>query len=477
MPKYFGTDGIRGVAGVDLTTDLAHRVGLAAGRVFAARMVLLARDTRPSGPALEAACADGLAAAGAEVHLAGILPSPAVSHLVRRERYDLGVVISASHNPPQDNGIKLYDGQGLKLSPEEEDRVEALFDARMEPGRRGATVVRADAAAVYRSLLRSAVPRLSLAGLRVAVDCAHGATCGLAPGLFAELGADVVPLGGEPDGTRINATGAAALGPLQEAVRQSGVDLGIAFDGDGDRVMFVDAQGQPVEGDRLLAALAPLLWRWKEISSPAVVVTVLANMGTEEYLRDHGIRVMRVPVGDRNVAWAMRREGIELGGEPSGHIVFGRHAPTGDGILTALLALQVLRRAEMSLGDLVTPVPTYPQVREDVPVANREVALAAPSVQRAIGDAERLLDGRGRLIVRRSGTQSLVRVVAEGPDEASLRLAVAKVTGALDPFRDEQPVGEHAAGSGPARRTPDPPDPASVSEHDLGSESRHGAVF
>lgn len=435
MGKYFGTDGVRGVAGVDLTAELAQKLGWAAGTALGARSALLARDTRLSGPEIEEACAAGLAQAGAEVRLAGILPSPAVSHLVRNGGYDLGTVISASHNPPPDNGIKFYQAQGLKLSPKEEERVEALLDSCPPLGGRGTVFPAPEAEGLYLSFLRAAVSGLSLAGWEIALDCAYGATSTVAPDVFRQLGASLVLLGEEPDGARINATGAAALGPLQEVVRGEGVDLGIAFDGDGDRAMLVTGRGEVVEGDRLIAALAPLLRDWGELATPAVVFTVLANMGAERHLLAQGFRVVRVPVGDRNVAWAMREDGIELGGEPSGHIVFGRYATTGDGILTALLVLRALERTQRSLDGLVAPVPLYPQVREDIPVVARDVALAAPEVKRAIADGERILSGRGRLLVRASGTQPVVRLFAEGPDEAELRRAVARVAAALERFR------------------------------------------
>ena len=435
MPRLFGTDGVRGVAGVDLTADLALRLGRAAGNALGARRALVGRDTRISGPELEEACTEGLAEAGLDVALAGVLPSPAVSHLVRAQGYDLGVVVSASHNPPQDNGIKFYDREGLKLSPEEEDRVEAMLDApasRRQPARvRPAPGARE----TYRSFLQQTVPDLSLAGWRIALDCAHGAASEFAPELFASLGASLVLLGAEPDGSRINATGAAALGPLRKLVPEARADLGVAFDGDGDRAMFVSEDGAVVEGDQLLAALAPLLLGWGELASPAVVFTVLANRGPERYLTERGFRVVRVGVGDRNVSWAMREGGIELGGEPSGHIVFGRHAPTGDGILTALLVLRALRRAGTGLRDLVAPVPVYPQVRVDVPVADREGAMASPEVREAITEAERLLAPEGRILVRPSGTQPVVRVLTEGPDEGKLRAAAEAVAEALGRLR------------------------------------------
>lgn len=435
MPKLFGTDGVRGVAGVELTADLAHRLGRAAGRALGARRALLARDTRISGPELEEACARGLAEAGADVHLAGVLPSPAVSHLVRLGGYDLGVVISASHNPPEDNGIKFYDREGLKLSPEEEERVEAHLGDPPSTGRRGKLVSAPGVGEAYTRFLREAVRDLSLGGMAIALDCAYGATWEVAPQLFRSMGGQLVLLGAEPDGGRINATGAASLAALRAAVGSGEVELGVAFDGDGDRALFVTHEGEVVEGDRLLAALAPLLREWGELRSPGVVFTVLSNGGPERYLARRGFRVVRVPVGDRNVSWAMRERGIDLGGEPSGHLVFGRYAPTGDGILTALLVLRALRRAGRTLTDLVAPVPVDPQVREDVPVRDREAAFASPALHRAVAEAEGLLRGEGRIVVRPSGTQPLIRVLAEGPEEGLLRQAVGLVVQALEPFR------------------------------------------
>lgn len=422
---------MRGVAGLELTCELAFRLGRAAGRAFSPRRALLARDTRVSGPALEAACAAGLAEAGCEVSLAGILPSPAVSHLVRQGRFELGAVISASHNPPEDNGVKFYDPQGLKLSPQEEERVEALLDGRPEGQRLGWVSHWPEAEESYLSFLLRAVEGLSLSGLKIALDCAHGATAKVAPRVFEALGARLSVIGGELDGTRINATGAAATEPLQALVRAEGADLGVAFDGDGDRALLVDGQGQVVEGDRLMAALAPQLHRLGELSPRAVVFTVLANMGAERYLKEQGFQVVRVPVGDRHVSWAMRKEGIQLGGEPSGHIVFARFSPTGDGILTALLTLHALRRLDKELAALTEPVPVYPQVRVDVPVVDRERALEDPKVRQAIEEAKAMLGKDGRLVVRPSGTQPLIRILAEGEEEDRLHQAAEAIECAL----------------------------------------------
>lgn len=418
------------MAGVELTCELAFRLSRAAGIAFRPRRAILVRDTRLSGPALATACAAGLAEAGCEVHLAGILPSPAVSHLVPRRGYGLGVVVSASHNPSPDNGVKFYGPSGLKLAPADEERIEALLDTSGR-GALGAVREWTGAEGEYEAVLCAAAGDLSLNGVKVVLDCAHGATAGLAPRLFAERRAEVVVVGGEPDGARINETGAAAMDVLSREVPAQRAEIGIAFDGDGDRVLFVDQRGDVVEGDRLMAALAPHLLSWNELSSPRVVFTVLANLGAERYLVERGIGVERVPVGDRNVAWAMREGGIDLGGEPSGHIIFHRYAWTGDGILTALLVLRVLARAGTDLRSLVAPVPLYPQVRVNVPVADQEAALADPRVRAAIDEARALLDGMGRLVVRASGTQPLVRIMAEGPDESVLQAVVDAIAGAL----------------------------------------------
>ncbi len=433
MPKLFGTDGVRGKAGSELTVELALRLGRAAGRAFRPKKVLLARDTRVSGLALSAAAAAGLAAEGCTVFDGGVLPSPAVSHFLPREKFDLGLVVSASHNPPEDNGLKFYNPEGYKLSVAEEEAVEAHLDSAMDadPGDFGEIRAWPGAQSLYLALLRSFVPDLQLSGLKIVVDCAHGATAFVAPALFAELGASARFLGGEPEGWRINTTGAATPGLLQETVCTTGADLGVGFDGDGDRAVFVDERGTIVEGDQLLAALAPHLLSWGEMRTPAVVFTVLANMGTEIYLRERGFEVFRVPVGDRNVAWAMRELGVDLGGEPSGHLIFRRYTITGDGILTSLLVLSYLRRLNLSLRALVEKVPIFPQVREDVPVGDKFQVMADPVVQARISAAEKRLDGRGRLVVRPSGTQPLVRIMAEGPDETELKQIVAEVAEAV----------------------------------------------
>jgi len=431
MPKFFGTDGVRGKAGAELTVDLALNLARAAALALCPKNVLLARDTRLSGPALAAACAAGLASIGSAVFDAGIIPSPAVSHLVVRKKFDLGLVISASHNPPEDNGLKFYNSLGLKLSLAEEERVESFVGVDHLAQSFGAIHAFPDAREQYLGLLHGWIGNLRLSGVKIVLDCAFGATSIVAPEIFGETGAELYLLGAEPAGARINESGAASPRLLSQTVQERSADLGIGFDGDGDRALFVDEKDVVVEGDQLMAALAPHLFSWGEIRKKAVVFTVLANLGAENYLRERGFEVLRVPVGDRFVSWAMRENGVDLGGEPSGHIVFRRYTATGDGILTGLLVLSYLRRLGKTLGELVSPVAMYPQIREDIPVGNKAAVLKEKDVQQAIREAEALLLGKGRILVRPSGTQPLVRIMAEGPEEKILREAVEMVAEAV----------------------------------------------
>jgi phosphoglucosamine mutase len=396
MRRYFGTDGVRGIVGDDLTVDLVERLGKAATLWSGRGRVFVGRDTRGSGPELEEAFARGVVAAGGNAVLAGVLPTPAVALLA----LDLGVVVSASHNPPEYNGVKLFDRHGSKLTDEQEEEIEALLDA---PTRGGGSVDRVD---VYAdSYLDHVVERFGtdLSGLRVAVDCAHGAYAGIAPLAFEQLGAEVTAIGDAPDGTNINeGCGATDLALLQETVRAGGHDLGVAFDGDGDRMLAVDGDGNAVDGDQILAILA------LHLGVEVVAVTVMTNLGFHRLMEERGIRVVTTPVGDRYVLEALRRENGVLGGEQSGHVICLRNHVTGDGLAAALLLCDAIRGR--SLADAAAVMPRFAQAKENVRVSRREVPEAA------LAAAERLneeLDGRGRVLVRASGTEPLIRVLGE----------------------------------------------------------------
>jgi phosphoglucosamine mutase len=401
---YFGTDGVRGVVGEDLTPDLVERVGRGATTWAGRGHVLVGRDTRASGIALEEALARGIVSAGGAAVLAGVLPTPAVALLAQ----DLGAVVSASHNPPEYNGVKLFDREGHKLSDVEEAEIERLFDA---PARGGGSVEQLEGAG--QSYLRHVVERFGsdLGGLRIGVDCANGAMSELAPEAFEELGADVTAIGVEPDGTNINVgCGATDLTALQQAVVSLDLDLGVAFDGDGDRLLAVDERGRPVDGDQILAVLALAL------DVDVVAVTVMSNLGLHRLLAERGVRVLTTPVGDRYVLEALRAEGGLLGAEQSGHVIWLRDHVSGDGLAAALLLCGAL--SGRTLGEATAVMTRYPQVKENVRVARR---LPGGELPRSILDvAERLsaeLGERGRVLVRPSGTEPVVRVLAEAETE------------------------------------------------------------
>lgn len=394
--RYFGTDGVRGVVGDGLTVDLVERFGKASTLWSGRGRVFVGRDTRGSGPELEEAFARGVVAAGGSAVLGGVLPTPAVALLA----LDLGVVISASHNPPEYNGVKFFDAEGRKLSDASEEEIEALLDA---PELGGGTIDRVEVA--VDSYLDHVLERFGsdLTGLRVVVDCANGAYAGIAPAAFEQLGAEVVAIGDDPDGTNINERcGATDLVALSLEVKEGGFDLGVAFDGDGDRMLAVDAAGEPVDGDQILAVLA------LHLGVDTVAVTVMTNLGFHRLMEERGVRVVTTAVGDRYVLEALRREGAILGGEQSGHVVYLRDHVTGDGLATALLLCAAMRGT--TLADLVSVMPVYAQAKENVRVAGRDVPRLI------LEEAERLnaeLDGRGRVLVRPSGTEPLIRVLGE----------------------------------------------------------------
>ena len=395
--QYFGTDGVRGIVGDFLTADLVERLGKASALWSGGGKVFVGRDTRGSGEELEEAFARGVVSAGGAAVLAGVVPTPAVALL----RLDLGVVISASHNPPEYNGVKFFDREGRKLTDAAEEEIEALLDAT-GPG--GGEVDRINVA--VKSYMEHVLERFApdLSGLRIAVDCANGAYSDIAPDAFDQLGAEVVAIGNEPDGTNINVgCGATDLAALSATVLAGGFDLGIAFDGDGDRMLAVDEQGRAIDGDQIIAVLA--LDRGVDM----VAVTTMANIGFHNLMAEQGIRVVTTDVGDRYVLEALRREGGLLGGEQSGHIIYLDGHVTGDGLVAGLMLCGALKGRTLS--EAVAAMPVFPQVKQNLPRAGRGPLPQGLLEKVAALNAE--LDGTGRVLVRPSGTEPVVRVLAE----------------------------------------------------------------
>jgi phosphoglucosamine mutase len=410
--RYFGTDGVRGIVGEALTPELVERLGRAAALWSGRGRVFIGRDTRESGPMLEDAFAAGVASVGGNAVLGGVLPTPAVALL----SLDLGIVVSASHNPPEYNGIKFFDGAGQKLTDAAEEEIEALLD---EPprGERGAIDRIGVAADSYTEhvLDRFGSP---LGGLTVAVDCANGAYSGIAPAAFERLGAEVLPLADKPDGTNINVgCGATDLGLLQEQVVGAGADLGVAFDGDGDRMLAVDGDGGIVDGDQILAILA------LHLQVDTVVVTVMTNLGFHRLMADSGIRVVTTDVGDRYVLEALRREDAILGGEQSGHLICLDGHVTGDGLAAALLLCRALEGR--TLAEAAAVMPRFAQVKENLPVQIRELP---DDLLEEVQSLNRALDGGARVLVRPSGTEPLVRILAEAENEQEAASLCARIS-------------------------------------------------
>jgi phosphoglucosamine mutase len=443
--RLFGTDGIRGTANQPpMTADTALRLGLAAGRHFTRgdhrHRVVIGKDTRLSGYMLEPALTAGFIAMGMDVTLLGPLPTPGVAMLTRSLRADLGVMISASHNPYQDNGIKLFGPDGYKLSDEIELAIEEGMRRRggkglASPDRLGRAVRLEGARGRYMEALKASLPRgMSLDGLKIVIDCAHGASYAVAPKLLWELGAEVIELGTAPNGFNINARcGSTAPAAMAAAVVEHGADLGIALDGDADRIVLADERGELIDGDQMLALLAQSWQTRGLLSGDGVVATTMSNLGLERYLESRGLRLYRTKVGDRYVVEQMRRSGHNLGGEQSGHIIMTDFATTGDGLLSGLQLLAVLRAEDRPLsagGRVFTPLP---QKLHNCRL-NGGQPLAEPSVRRCIEAAELRLGGRGRLLVRASGTEPLVRVMVEADDEDLLQAVLVEVSGAIERF-------------------------------------------
>ncbi len=426
--KYFGTDGIRGRVGSHpITPEFMLKLGWAAGMAFRKQgkcRILVGKDTRISGYMFESALQAGLSAAGADVMLLGPMPTPAVAYLARTFHAEAGIVISASHNPHYDNGIKFFSGRGTKLPDAVELMIEELIDAPMtvvDSEQLGKASRVNDAAGRYIEFCKSSVPTSTdFSGLKIVLDCAHGATYKVAPSVFSELGAEVITTAAQPDGLNINAgVGSTCLGPLQEAVVEHGADLGIAFDGDGDRVQMVDHTGAVVDGDELLYIIATDIQERDRLpEGSGVVGTLMSNLGLELALKERNIPFVRANVGDRYVMAEMLERNWVLGGENSGHILCAQHATTGDAIIAALQVLLALRRRGQSLAKERLAWKKLPQVLINVRFAGAIDPVSDPQIKAACDEVTQAMAGRGRVLLRKSGTEPLVRVMVEGDDEA-----------------------------------------------------------
>jgi phosphoglucosamine mutase len=427
MARLFGTDGIRGAYGRELTLELTRALGRAAVRVLAREhgrppTLLIGRDTRPSGPALEAALVEGIVEEGGAAVLAGVVPTPAVAFLVPGLGIESGIVISASHNQPGDNGIKFLDAGGFKLSDRLEGQIEDEMDAGAAAvGRTGEVRPLPPDAPSYFDHVVGVADR-SLDGMRVVVDCANGAASGFAPDVLRKLGADVVAINADGDGSKIN-VGSGALFPevVADAVVALGADAGVAHDGDADRAMFADADGRIVDGDQVLAASAIDMHERGTLTGGAVVATVMANVGFHRAMEEHGIRVVSAPVGDRYVLERMLEHDLALGGEQSGHVIFREHATTGDGLVTAVRFLSLAAEREVSVSQLANVMQRFPQVMINVEVTDKARLDEAEEVWETVRARQAQLDGTGRVLVRASGTEPLVRVMVEAETEELAR--------------------------------------------------------
>jgi phosphoglucosamine mutase len=439
--RLFGTDGIRGRFGEGwLTLEAASALGRAIGVVIAdgdgrpGRMALLGHDGRRSGPGLEAALARGLARAGYAVTSAGLITTPGLALLGRLKGFDLATMISASHNPAEDNGIKVFGPNAQKLADELEDGIEAELRAHPEPIPEG-PAPQPDPAleGAYLAHLLGAAGTLKLDGLVIVLDCANGGASRVAPRIFGRLGAHVIAIASAPDGDNINqACGSTHPAGLQEAVRLHSAHLGIALDGDGDRCILVDEQGALVNGDAILTLLARDRVQRGRMRDPRIVATVMSNRGLHHALREVGVQVVTVGVGDRQVVEALRREGLELGGEQSGHVVFGAENDyVGDGLYTALRVLRVLTERQAKLSELARVFRAFPQVLINVPVARKPNLSEMPRVQDEMRRIETGLGEDGRVLLRYSGTEPLARVMVEGPDEESIRRSAQELAGCI----------------------------------------------
>lgn len=436
--QYFGTDGIRGLVGEHpITPDFVIKLGWALGHYFASQnkgetcRILIGKDTRISGYMFESALQAGIVAAGVNVSLLGPMPTPAIAYLTRTLSAQAGIVISATHNPYHDNGIKFFAADGTKFSDEAELAIESYLDIPLKTvssDKLGKVSRINDAAGRYIEYCKSTVPiGFSLRGLRLVIDCAHGATYHIAGNVFRELGAEVVAIGVEPDGVNINnQVGSTAPDALRKKVIETRADLGIAFDGDGDRVLFVDDKGRIVDGDELLYIIACHKDN-KNSAFAGVVGTLMTNLAVELALKKRGIDFVRAAVGDRYVKEAMQENGWQLGGESSGHIICGDVTTTGDGIVAALKVLEALQNSQQTLRESLRDLTKFPQKMINVQVTDKPKALASETVKQAVQDAEQVMQGKGRVLLRPSGTEPVIRVMVEGENEALVKAQAEKL--------------------------------------------------
>lgn len=440
--KYFGTDGIRGQANSwTMNSEMALKVGMAAGSFHTngahRHRVVIGKDTRLSGYMIEQALTAGFLSVGMDVFLFGPLPTPGVAMLTRSLRADMGVMISASHNPHQDNGIKLFDRQGRKLSDEQEAAIEAMMhmdlsDLLVAPENLGRARRIEDAQARYIESVKRTLPRgLRLEGLRIAIDCANGAAYKVAPAALWELGAEVFSIGTNPDGFNINAEcGSTSPKKLIEKVREVRADIGIALDGDADRVLIVDENGKAIDGDQIMALIATSWANKNQLKGGGLVATIMSNLGLERYLADNGLNLARTKVGDRYVVEHMRANGFNVGGEQSGHIVLSDFSTTGDGLTAALQVLATVMETGKPVSQLCNQFEPLPQVLKNVRYS-QGAPLEMPAVREAIADGESRLAKTGRLVIRPSGTEPLIRVMAEGEDETLVNAVVSDIVDVL----------------------------------------------
>ena len=434
MRKLFGTDGIRGVANLEpMTSEIAMQLGRAAAHIFMRRagrhQVVIGKDTRLSGYMLESALTSGICSMGVDVLLVGPMPTPAIAFLTRSLRADAGVVISASHNPYQDNGIKFFSNEGFKLPDEVEGRIEQLIISdeikhlRPTADAIGKAYRIGDSEGRYIEFVKRSLPKdLDLQGIKLVVDCANGAAYKVAPAVLRELGAEIEVIANHPDGMNIN-DGCGAVHPerLQEAVRRSGAHIGIALDGDADRAIFVCEQGKIIDGDHVMAALGLDLHAQGQLACQTVVGTVMSNFGLELAMKKAGIQLMRTPVGDRYLMERMLADGYNFGGEQSGHFIFLDHNTTGDGLISALQILSLMKRTGRPLSELAKAMTAVPQILLNVRVKHKPDLNQIPDIQQAIKTAEATLNGSGRVLVRYSGTEALLRIMVEGERDSTIR--------------------------------------------------------